>query len=413
MYIADFHIHSKYSRATSSDMEIEKLSEWAKIKGINLLGTGDITHPEWLKILKNTLKSGLKGLFEYNGVDFILSGEVSLVYSKYGKTRKIHILLCFPDFEKVDKFNKKISLYGSLESDGRPILSIDAENFMELVLSISEEIMIIPAHIWTPWFSLYGSNSGFDSIYECFGKYTEKITALETGLSSDPKMNWMVKEIDRFSLVSNSDSHSPSRIGREANCFKKRMDYFEIKEVLEKKDNEKFLFTIEFYPEEGKYHYDGHRKCNVCFHPEETKRNGYLCPVCEKPLTIGVLHRVIKLSQRKEGEKPEKFIPYKNLVPLDEIISEATGFSRETKEVKNEYMRMVLYFGNEMEILLNVPIEEIEKRFNFKVAKGIKNVREDKVKKIAGYDGVYGKIYVLGEEVEEKEIKERKQMSLF
>ncbi len=413
MYIADLHIHSKYSRATSSDMDIEKLSEFAKVKGINLLGTGDITHPEWLKILKNTLKSGLKGLFEYNGVDFILSGEVSLVYSKYGKTRKIHILLCFPDFEKVDKFNKKVSLYGSLESDGRPTLSIDAENFMELVLSISEEIMIIPAHIWTPWFSLYGSNSGFDSIYECFGKYTEKITALETGLSSDPKMNWRIKEIDRFSLVSNSDSHSPLRIGREANCFKERMDYFEIKEVLEKKDNEKFLFTIEFYPEEGKYHYDGHRKCNVSLHPEETKKNGYLCPVCEKPLTIGVLHRVIMLSQRKEGEKPEKFIPYKSLVPLDEIISEAIGFGKETKEVKNEYMKMVLYFGNEMEILLNVPIEEIEKRFNFKVAKGIKNVREEKVKKIPGYDGVYGKIYVLGEEIEEGEIKERKQMSLF
>ncbi|MEO0259163.1 MAG: endonuclease Q family protein [candidate division WOR-3 bacterium] len=413
MYIADLHIHSKYSRATSPDMDIENLSRWAKLKGINLLGTGDITHPEWLKNLRNLLKPSINGIFEYDGVDFILSGEVSLVYSKYNKTRKIHIVVCFPDFESVLKFNQKISPYGSLKQDGRPILSLETENFVEILLSACSDAMIIPAHIWTPWFSLFGSNSGFDKIEECFGKYLDKVTALETGLSSDPEMNWRIKEIDNFSLVSNSDSHSPLRIGREANCFKERMDYFELKRVLKEKDNKKFLFTIEFYPEEGKYHYDGHRKCGVSMHPEETIKNGYLCPVCEKPLTIGVLHRVIMLSTRKEGEKPPKFVPFKNLVPLDEIISEAIGVNKESKIVRDEYLKMISYFGNEMEVLMNAPIEEIENKFNFRVAKGIKNVRENLVKKIPGYDGVYGKICVLGEKEEKEETKEKKQMSLF
>lgn len=412
MYIADLHIHSKYSRATSPEMNPDSLSEWAKIKGINLLGTGDIMHPEWRTLLKNKLKPSMNGIFEYRGVDFILSGEVSLIYSKNGRIRKIHILLCFPDFESVEKLSKKISLYGSLEQDGRPTLSCDSESFVEMVLSVSPHIMIIPAHIWTPWFSLFGSNSGFDSIYECFGEYTEKITALETGLSSDPPMNWRVREIDRFSLVSNSDSHSPSRIGREANVFRERMDYFKLKNVLETKDRENFLFTIEFYPEEGKYHYDGHRKCGVFFHPQETKKMGYICPVCEKPLTIGVLHRVENLATRERGEYPPVYIPYRNLVPLVEIISEAMNVGKESRVVNEEYMKMVSYFGNEMEILLNVPVQEIGDKFNLRVAKGIENVRQEKVKRIPGYDGVYGIIKVLNDEKDE-EVKEKKQMSLF
>lgn len=413
MYIADLHIHSKYSRATSSGMIPETLSEWAKIKGIQLLGTGDITHPEWRKILKQKLKPSDKGIFEHNGVDFILSGEVNLIYSKGGRTRKIHIVLCFPDFESAEKLSKKLSIYGSLLQDGRPIFSLDAENLVEMALSISTEIMIIPAHIWTPWFSLFGSNSGFDSIEECFANYTDKITALETGLSSDPEMNWRVKEIDRFSLVSNSDSHSPSRIGREANVFSQKLNYFELKQVLEEKDTHRFLFTIEFYPEEGKYHYDGHRKCGVSLPPEKTKEMGYLCPVCEKPLTIGVLHRVENLSTRAKGEKPPRYVPYRNLVPLDEIISEVLNVGKDTKKVHNEYKRMIAYFGSEMEVLLNAPLREIENKFHPDIARGIGNLRENRVKRIPGYDGVYGKIKVLGDEEGELEIKERKQISLF
>ncbi len=391
----------------------ETLSKWAKIKGIHLLGTGDITHPEWRKLLKQKLKPVDKGIFEHNGVNFILSGEVNLIYSDKGRTKKIHIILYFPDFESAEKLSKKLSIYGSLAQDGRPILSLDAQNLVEMALSVSTDIMIIPAHIWTPWFSLFGSNSGFDSIEECFGDYTDKITALETGLSSDPEMNWRVKEIDRFSLISNSDSHSPSRIGREANVFSKRLNYFELKQVLEEKDTDKFLFTIEFYPEEGKYHYDGHRKCGVSLPPEKTKEMGYLCPVCEKSLTIGVLHRVENLSTRVKGEKPVRYVPYKNLVPLDEIISEVLNMGKETKKVDDEYRKIISYFGNEMEILLNAPLEDIETKFHPNIARGISNLRENRVKKIPGYDGVYGKIKVLGDEEDELEIKERKQISLF
>ncbi len=416
-FIADIHIHSPYSRATSSKMTPEILSKYAKLKGIDLLATGDILHPEYRKKLQKILKENGDGYFERDNVLFILTTEVNLIFNKNGRTRRIHIVLTFPDFSDAERLEKKLSIYGSVTADGRPTFSLDAAKLIEIVREISKDIMIIPAHIWTPWFSLFGSNSGFDSIDEAFEDYVNEITALETGLSSDPEMNWMLSSLDRFSLVSNSDSHSPDKIGREANVFKEYLSYKELKKVLEEKDKDKFLFTIEFFPEEGKYHYDGHRNCRISFHPEESKKNNYICPRCSRPLTVGVLSRVYKLADRKQGEKPENYIPFKNLVPLKEIIAQALSRGESTKEVERIWEHLVKKFDNEINVLLDVSYNEILKESNEKILKGIKNMREGKVKRIPGYDGVYGIIDVFGEEREEKreEKGEEKppQMSLF
>ncbi len=400
-FIADIHVHSPFSRATSSSMRPDILSKYAKLKGINLLGTGDILHPEYRRELKKILKERGDGYFEVDDVFFILTTEVSLVFSKYEKTRKIHIVLTFPDFMEVEKLEKKLSLYGSLTSDGRPTFSLDTVRFIEIVREISKDIMIIPAHIWTPWFSLFGSNSGFDSLEEAFGNYVSDITALETGLSSDPEMNWMLSSLDKFSLVSNSDSHSPDRIGREANVFNGYLSYKELKEVLEKKDKNRFFFTIEFFPEEGKYHYDGHRNCGISLHPEESKKLNYICPKCGKFLTIGVLSRVYKLADRKIGYRPLNYIPYKNLVPLKEIISQAINKGQNTIETEKIWEILIKKFGDEINVLMDVTYDEISKTVDARIAEGIKNMREGKVKKIPGYDGVYGLIKVY-EDVEVK-----------
>ena len=418
-FIADIHLHSPYSRATSARMTPEVLAKYAKLKGINLLGTGDILHPEYRKKLTRILKERGDGYFEREGVLFILTTEVNLIFSKNGRTRRIHIVLTFPEFSFAEKLERKLSVYGSVTADGRPTFSLDTVRFVEIVREVSKDIMIIPAHVWTPWFSLFGSNSGFDSIDEAFENYVNEITALETGLSSDPEMNWMLSSLDRFSLVSNSDSHSPDKIGREANVFKGYLSYKELKEVLEKKDNEKFLFTIEFFPEEGKYHYDGHRNCNVSLHPEKSKELNYVCPKCGRPLTIGVLSRVYKLADRKPGEKPEKYIPFKNLVPLKEIIAQAMKRGENTKEVERIWEHLIRKFESEISVLMDVPYDELSRETNERVVEGIRNMREGKVKRIAGYDGVYGVIKVFeedGEEVvEERKDEETKppQMSLF
>ncbi|MCM8765260.1 MAG: endonuclease Q family protein [Candidatus Omnitrophica bacterium] len=268
--IADFHIHSKYSRATSKDMDLDHLVEYAVLKGINLLGTGDFTHFLWLEELREKLKPLSYGLYGYKGINFFLTTEVANIYFQNGRMRRIHNIIFAPDFETIDKINEDLSHYGSLSSDGRPMLGLSAENLVEIVLGINKDCLIVPGHIWTPWFSLFGSESGFDSIEECFGKYTRDIYALETGLSSDPAMNWRISSLDKFTLISNSDSHSPTRIGREANVFEAKLDYLEILDILKKKDKTRFLFTVEFFPQEGKYHYDGHRNCQVRFSPQET-----------------------------------------------------------------------------------------------------------------------------------------------
>ncbi|MBU0476659.1 endonuclease Q family protein, partial [Patescibacteria group bacterium] len=326
-FIADFHIHSKYSRATSPQMDLENLDKWAKIKGIKVLGTGDFTHPEWFKNLKKKLEPAESGLFKIKNKEsetrFILTSEISCIYSKGGKVRKIHILVFAPSFEVVEKINKQLSRIGNLKADGRPILGLDAKELAKIVLNASEDCLVVPAHLWTPWFSIFGSKSGFDSIEECFEDYSKYIFAGETGLSSDPAMNWRLSILDKITLISNSDAHSPQKIGREANVFDIEVSYSAICEAIKSKDTQKFLYTIEFFPQEGKYHYDGHRNCNICLSPKESKKYNNLCPNCGRPLTIGVLNRVDILADREDDFKSEGAIPFKSLIPLTEIIAEA------------------------------------------------------------------------------------------
>ena len=397
-FIADFHLHSKYSRATSQQMDFENLDKWAKIKGILILGTGDFTHPLWLKEINEKLESAEPGLFKLKNSNsqtrFILTTEVSCVYFKKGKQRKIHLIIFSPSVEVCEKINNYLKLYGSLESDGRPTLNLDAKELAKIVLDISEDCLIVPAHIWTPWFSLFGSRSGFDSIEECFEEYSKYIFAGETGLSSDPKMNWRLSALDRITLISCSDAHSPSHIGRESNVFDCELSYFEIVKTIKEKDKSKFLYTIEFYPEEGKYHYDGHRNCGVSLSPKETKKYNGICPVCGRPLTIGVLNRVEQLADRAEGFVPENAIPFKSLIPLEEIIADALGQGVGTVEVERQYKNLIEEFGNEFNVLINVSRSDLEAVTLPEIAEGIIRAREGKVFIEPGYDGVYGKIKI-------------------
>jgi uncharacterized protein (TIGR00375 family) len=397
-FIADFHLHSKYSRATSQQMDLENLDKWAKIKGILVLGTGDFTHPLWLKELKEKLESAEPGLFKLKNskskTRFILTTEVSCVYFKKGKQRRIHLILFSPSIEVCEKINNYLKLYGDLNSDGRPTLSLDAKDLLKIVLNVSEDCLVVPAHMWTPWYSLFGSKSGFDSIEECFEEYSKYIFAGETGLSSDPKMNWRLSALDKITLISCSDAHSLPNIGREANVFNCNLSYFEIVKAIKEKDKSKFLYTIEFYPEEGKYHYDGHRNCGVSLSPKETKKYNGICPVCARPLTIGVLNRVEQLADRPEGFVPENAIPFKNLIPLEEIIADALGQGVGTVEVEKEYKNLIEKFENEFNVLLNVPRSDLEAVTLPEIAEGIIRTREGKVFIEPGYDGVYGKIKI-------------------
>jgi len=313
-----------------------------------------------------------------------------------------------PTFQVVEKINKKLARFGDLYSDGRPILKMEAMNLVEMVLETSEEAFVVPAHIWTPWFSLFGANSGFDSIEECFGEYTRYIYALETGLSSDPEMNWRVSSLDRFTLISNSDAHSPSRLGREANVFSGKIGYGDIREVLREGDGKRFLYTIEFFPQEGKYHYDGHRQCGISLSPKESRNYKNLCPKCGQKLTIGEMHRVETLADRKEDYCSPQGIPFKHLVPLAEIIAEALGQGVDTKAVQERYRAVTQRLGGELKVLLEVPKEELFRSIPSKIAEGIMRVREGKVNIKCGYDGVYGKVNIFG-----KEEKEEKQLELF
>jgi len=407
MLIADFHIHSRYSRATSGEMNIREISQYAKVKGIDILGTGDLTHPHWLDELEDCLKPVSYGVYEYDGIHFFLTGEISCIYSQNGKVRKIHILVFAPSFEIVHKLNRELSRIGNLYADGRPILGISAKELMKVVLEASDDCFVVPAHIWTPWFSLFGANSGFDDIKECFGELTSEIYALETGLSSDPEMNWALSCLDRFTLISNSDAHSPANLGREANLFNCKIDYREIVSAIKNREKDKFLGTIEFFPQEGKYHYDGHRNCNVCLSPQETKKYNNVCPRCGKPLTIGVMHRVYELADREIGFKPQGAIPFTSLVLLKEVIGETIGKTPKSAEVDKLYHYLIEKFSNEFKIMLEVPFDELSK-VHPKVAEAIARVKERKVKISPGYDGVYGEVKIFGEE---KRV-EPEQMSL-
>ncbi|HOV88752.1 MAG TPA: endonuclease Q family protein [Candidatus Paceibacterota bacterium] len=409
--VADFHIHSRFSRATAHDITVANLNQWMKKKGVTVLGTGDFTHPQWFRELKENLEPAEPGLYrlrndldEKNVSRFILTTELSCIYSQGGKTRRIHHVILAPSFEVVQKINVALSWQGNLNSDGRPILGLSSIELAKLLFSISPEIAIIPAHIWTPWFSLFGSMSGFDSLEECFGEWSSKIFAIETGLSSDPQMNWRLSPLDHLAIVSNSDSHSASKIAREANVFDTELSYPKIIEAIKSgipqnylHDSSKFLYTIEFYPEEGKYHFDGHRLCNVVLAPQESKKINNICPKCGRPLTIGVMHRVEDLADRDENYIAKDRPPYKKLVPLEEIIAEVFKTSTNSKKVAAEYERLIKIFGNELAILIDASILDIEKESTPELAEGIKRVRENRLNIAPGFDGEYGKVKIFAD----------------
>jgi uncharacterized protein (TIGR00375 family) len=421
-FIADLHIHSKYSRATSKNMSPEAIWKWAQIKGIEVVGTGDFTHPGWLKELSEKIEPSGNGLFklkkeyESNGVpescksevSFILSAEISCIYRKNDRTRKVHSLILVPDFSDAARINLALSRIGNLKADGRPILGLDALELLKTVMDLCPSAVFIPAHAWTPHFSVFGAVSGFDSLEECFEDYTPFINAIETGLSSDPAMNWRLSALDNITLISNSDAHSPSKMGREANIFDAEKSFSAIANSM--RTREGFLGTIEFFPEEGKYHYDGHRACAISLSPEETIRQGYLCPKCGKRVTVGVLHRVEKLADRPQGYKPESMPPYYSLIPLVEVIAETIGVGVASKAVDMEFQRLIQVLGNEFTILMDAPILGIERASSPLIGEAISRVRSSRIHVAPGYDGEYGKIKIF-DAAERKEV--RGQATLF
>lgn len=415
-FIADLHIHSKYSRATSKDMSPEAIWRWAQLKGIGVVGTGDFTHPGWLKELSEKLEPTGTGLFtlkkeyEHNTVpdscraevSFVLSAEISSIYRKNDRTRKVHSLILVPDFSDAARINFILSRIGNLNADGRPILGLDALELLKIVKDVSPSAVFIPAHAWTPHFSVFGAVSGFDSLEECFEDYTPHIKAIETGLSSDPPMNWRLSALDNINLISNSDAHSPAKMGREANIFDTDISYISLAIAIETRQG--FLGTIEFFPEEGKYHYDGHRACSVSLSPEETIQHGYLCPKCGRRVTVGVLHRVEKLADRPLGYKPDTASSYFSLIPLAEVIAEAFGVGVTSKAVEMEYKRLTQSLGSEFSILMDSPIADIEKVSSRLIGEGIGRMRSGNIYVAPGYDGEYGKIKIFAV-AERKEIK--------
>ncbi len=452
-FIADLHIHSKYARAVSPKMLLPELDRWADDKGILVMGTGDFTHPAWFLDISKQLEPAEPGLFKLKKelqlptlkdtkaqTRFLLTVEISSIYSRAGKGHRVHTIIFAPDIATVAKINEKLNAIGNIKSDGRPILGLDVRELMKLVLDINPECVIVPAHIWTPWFSLFGSKSGFNSMEECFGDLTKHIFAIETGLSSDPVMNWRLSALDHIAIISNSDSHSLERIGREANIFDTELSYAGIIRALknaaqgsviaseakqsrvdtlnEKRipmdrrgvprddNNEKFVATIEYFPEEGMYHFDGHRKCGVSYAPDETRKRHGLCKSCGKPVTVGVLNRLDKLADRPEitpvhtkfeqviAHSHEKRVPYINLVTLDSIIGEALDVGVKSKAVKQEYDKLIKTFDNELTLLMKVPFVELVKETKPEIAEGIRRMREHKMTIIPGFDGQYGVVKI-------------------
>ena len=407
--IADLHIHSRFSMATSKEGTPENLDFWARKKGISLIGTGDFTHPVWREELKERLVSEGNGLYrlrdEYvkeesrkfpgEGTRFVVSGEISSIYKKNGKTRKVHNVILLPSLEAADAMAQRLEKIGNIHSDGRPILGLDSHDLLEMMLDVCPEGILIPAHIWTPHFSVLGAKSGFDSVEECFEELAPYIHALETGLSSDPAMNWRISKLDRYQLVSNSDAHSPSKLGREANLLDIDCSYEGLYRAIQ--TGQGLEGTVEFFPEEGKYHFDGHRKCGVSLSPVEAERLGGICPVCGKNLTMGVDHRVEQLADRAEGFVKKDGKKYESLVPLPEVISACMGYSTASKKVQGCFEQMIQTLGTEFDILRNVPSEDIKSCAGERIAEGIENVRTGNVKRIPGYDGEYGKIELFDE----------------
>lgn len=412
-YIADLHIHSPFSRATSPDSSPAGLAAWARIKGIQVVGTGDLTHPGWLSLLHQELEPAEPGLFRLKDesriptvlpgvrpgdtpVRFMLSAEVSSIYKRHGATRKVHNLLFLPDFAAAQRLNAKLAGIGNIESDGRPILGLDSRDLLEILLDCSPDAFLVPAHIWTPWFSLFGSKSGFDSIEECFGDLSDHIFALETGLSSDPDMNRLISGLDRCALISNSDCHSPSKLGREANLFATGFDFFSLRDALKANRNDRFSGTIEFFPEEGKYHFDGHRDCQVCLDPHESRKLGNRCPVCGKPLTIGVHHRVLELADRETPAYRDDAPGFRSLIPLPELLGELLRVGPASRAVSDQYAKAITRFGSEFNLLLHSALDEL-RDYEPLLAEAVSRMREGKVIRRPGYDGEFGVIRVFEE----------------
>ncbi|OPY64384.1 MAG: hypothetical protein A4E63_03526 [Syntrophorhabdus sp. PtaU1.Bin050] len=403
-YIADLHIHSKHSRATSKDMCPEALWRWAQLKGIAVVGAGDFTHPAWFRELKEKFQPAGNGLFELTEgfrsrdvpdscraeVFFALSSEISCIYKKNGRTRKIHCLVLVPGFTHAAKINMALARIGNLNADGRPILGLDAKDLLQIVGNACPEAVFVPAHAWTPHFSVFGAESGFDSLEECFEELTPHIRAIETGLSSDPLMNRRLSALDRLTLISNSDAHSPGKLGREANIIEGEMSFHAMKAAIE--TGEGLLGTIEFFPEEGKYHYDGHRMCGVRLSPKETRAHGYLCPACGKKVTVGVMHRVERLADREEGCGMKGAPGFHSLVPLPEVLAEAMGLGSQSKRVAREYEGLLQKLGNEFHILLDESLDAIERAGSPIIREAVARVRSGKVRIVPGFDGEYGKI---------------------
>ena len=416
-FYADLHIHSKYSRATSKDCDLENLAYWGRKKGISVIGTGDFTHPAWIGEIKDKLVPAEPGLFRLrDDIDkavaarlpascrgdtrFMLSVEISTIYKKGDKTRKIHHLIYAPTIEQAETINRQLEKIGNIRSDGRPILGLDSRHLLEIVLNAGEDCYLVPAHIWTPWFAVLGSKSGFDSVTDCYGDLAEHIFAVETGLSSDPEMNWRVSGLDRYRLVSNSDAHSPPKLGREACVFDTDRDYFAMRRALE--TGAGYGGTVEFFPEEGKYHMDGHRKCGVRLSPDESRALGGLCPVCKRPLTLGVLYRVEELADRGEDGKPEDTDDFVSLVPLPEMLSETEQVGAASKAVAREYEGLIGKLGAELGILNDLPLEEIRSSApSSLIPEAIGRMRAGEVIREPGFDGEYGRIRLF----EEKELR--------
>ncbi len=402
MYIADLHIHSHFSRATSKDCTPEYLDLWARRKGIAIVGSGDFTHPAWRQELKEKLEPEGNGFYvlkkEYRIRDsvvpdsiaprFVITGEVSSIYKRYDRVRKVHSLILLPGLEEAELVSGRLETIGNIHSDGRPILGLDCHDLLEILLELCPAAVYVPAHIWTPHFSLFGAFSGFDSVEECFGDLARYICAMETGLSSDPPMNWRVSALDRYHLISNSDAHSPAKLGREANLLDIELSYEALRKAIQ--TGEGLAGTIEFFPEEGKYHYDGHRKCGLCLAPPETEKYGGICPVCGRKLTIGVSHRIEQLSDRPEGYQRAQAARFERLVPLPELIGACLGFSSASVKVEKIYASMLQKLGAEFSILREIPLEEIGSTSGGRIAEGIGRLRRGEITWHPGFDGEYG-----------------------
>lgn len=410
-FVADLHVHSSFSRATSRQMNLENLYRWAQLKGVTVVGTGDFTHPQWFKELQEKLVPAEPGLFSLRPehcravdeevpescraqVRFMLSVEISSIYKKLDKTRKVHNLIFFPDLEAAGRFNRRLGKIGNVTSDGRPILGLDSKDLLRLALDTSSACFFVPAHIWTPHFSVLGASSGFDSLEECFEELTCHIGAVETGLSSDPPMNWRVSALDRVTLISNSDAHSPDRLAREANIFSTELSYQAIIAALTHPEQGGFQGTIEFFPEEGKYHLDGHRDCRQRLTPEETRTHGGLCPGCGRKVTVGVMHRVTELADRPDGFSDAARPSFHSLIGLPEVLAEVLGVGEKSKKVLLEYYRLLRLYGNELFILMDCPLASLKGGGTSLLPEAIDRVRTRRVKVLPGYDGEYGKVRI-------------------